>query len=247
MLKFIFLGILQGATEFLPISSSAHLLVAGRLIDLNVDKVAFFLVLHLGTLFAVCIFFFREIIRVLADIKLFLFVLIVTAVTGIIGIMGKGFFESLFNSVLLISFTLAINGLILIKASKYTESKRDSADIKDALVLGLSQAISIMPGISRSGITISSLLFRGMDRDTSFRLSFIVSIPVIIGATLLEARNINLAFDSNIGGFLAGFIASLLAGIISLLILKAVLRRARFQYFGYYCIIIAVVNILFLR
>jgi len=119
--------------------------------------------------------------------------------------------------------------------------------LKDALILGITQGIAIIPGISRSGITISTLLFRKINRETSFRFSFLASIPAVFGAAILESKKINLLPRVDIKNFIVGFIFSLLTGIFSLWILKIVLNKAKLYYFGYYCIFVAIITLLFLR
>jgi undecaprenyl-diphosphatase len=126
------------------------------------------------------------------------------------------------------------------------QAKRSVLNIKDAFILGLTQGIAIIPGISRSGITISTLLFRGLDRQTSFQFSFLASIPAVFGAAILEAKDTRLALNAGFGNLIIGFIFSLLTGILSLRILKIALGKAKLHYFGYYCIIIAVITLLFM-
>lgn len=246
-LKYLILGLIQGITEFLPISSSAHLVILQRLFGITGKEIALSIVLHLGTLLALIVFFFKDILRTFKDMVLIFLILVVTIITGIFGIIGKDFLEGLFSSVLAVSWALFINGIILIMSKKFRDKKRDILDIKDAVFLGIAQAISIIPGISRSGITISLLLFRKINWQMSFRFSFLVSIPAILGATFLEAKRISFALQIEPKNFLLGFLASFLSGILALEILKRILQKARFYYFGYYCIIIAIISLLFLR
>ena len=172
MLKYVLLGIIQGITEFLPVSSSAHLLILQRIMGMGGNEITLSIILHLGTAFALLIFFLKDIIRLLRNLKLLLLIILVTIITGIIGILGKDFFEGLFSSVKLVATALIFTGIILILTKRFMFSKRDNLNIKDAFVLGVTQAIAIIPGISRSGITISTLLFRKIDRELSFKFSF---------------------------------------------------------------------------
>ncbi len=247
MLKYIILGIIQGITEFLPVSSSGHLVIIQKLIGVTEQAVAVSIVLHLGTSLALVIFFFKDILNLLRNTRLLSYIIIVTLVTGIIGISGKGFFEKLFNSPRLVAVALIFTGIILILTRKFMEKKRSALNIKDALILGLTQGFAIIPGISRSGITISTLLFRGLDRETSFKFAFLVSIPAVFGAAILEAKEIGLACNPGSGNLIIGFIFSLLTGLLSLRILKIILGKAKLYYFGYYCIIIAVITLLFIK
>ncbi|HLD82340.1 MAG TPA: undecaprenyl-diphosphate phosphatase [Candidatus Omnitrophota bacterium] len=242
MLNYIILGIVQGLTEFLPVSSSAHLVFAQRLLGMSGNGLAISIALHLGTVFSLIIFFSKDIFKILSDKKLFLMILVVTIVTGIIGVSGKDFFESIFGSPKMISIALIITGIILLLTAKAKGASRKGLNIKDSFIFGIVQGIAVIPGISRSGSTISTLLFRGIDRDACFRFSLLASIPAVIGAAILEARHIGFIFGAEPKYLLAGFICSLLAGILSLWILKIVLHKAKLFYFGFYCIIVGIIG-----
>jgi undecaprenyl-diphosphatase len=113
--------------------------------------------------------------------------------------------------------------------------------------MGITQGIAIIPGISRSGITIATLLFRKINRNTAFKFSFIVSIPAILGAVLLEARKIDLSLQHNLSNLFAGFVFSFLSGLCALWLLRLVMNKSKFHYFGYYCIGVAITTLIFLR
>jgi undecaprenyl-diphosphatase len=247
MFKYILLGIIQGLTEFLPVSSSGHLVIAQRLLGMSGEGIALSVVLHLGTLVAVIVFFFNDILKLLRDIKSIGLILLVTLITGTIGVLGKDFFEGLFSSPKAVAVSFIITAAILLSTRKFNQAKKDKVGLKDAVILGFTQAVSIIPGISRSGTTISTLLFRRIKKEECFKFSFLVSIPVILGAALLEARKVYFAMEKDALSLIAGFIFSLLTGIAALGILKLVIQRAKFYYFGYYCIIIAVLTLLFVK
>lgn len=247
MLKYIILGIIQGITEFLPVSSSAHLVIAQKLFAMRGEEVALSVVLHLGTCLALITFFFRDILRLFRDIKTLSLILVVTLITGIIGVAGKDFFESLFSSARLVAVALIFTGIILILTKKFMDAKRSDLNIKDAIILGLAQGLAIIPGISRSGTTVSALLFRKLDRQTCFRFSFLASIPAVLGAVILESKGISFSVQNNFRNYALGFIFSLIGGILSLWFFKMVLRKAKLHYFGYYCIIVAVITLLFIK
>jgi undecaprenyl-diphosphatase len=247
MLKYIFLGMLQGVTEFLPVSSSGHLVIMQKLFGLSGEEIALTLVLHLGSVAAVVIFFYKDIIAAIRDRSTLLLILVVTLITGAIGLAGKDFFERLFTSWRLVALALIFNGLILIWARKFMESKSKVIGIKDAIILGFTQAIAIIPGISRSGITISTLLFRKVDRQTSFKFSFLIFLPAIIGATILESGEIGLSLRGNAVNLTAGFFASLIFGLLALWVLRLIIRKTKLHYFGYYCILIGVLSLLFIK
>jgi len=246
MFKYIVLGIVQGLTEFFPVSSSGHLVILQRLFGMNSEQLALSLILHLGTTLALIVFFFKDIIRALGDKKTLFLIIIVTMITGVIGISGKDFFEKLFSSPRIVIVAWLFTGLLLIFTKRFKEGQNNIPGTKDALALGFAQGIAVVPGISRSGITISTLLFRGMDKNTSFRFSFLASIPAVLGAALLEARKIT-ACRLEFNKLLVGFIFSFLAGILALWLLRIILNKAKLYYFGYYCIIIAIAALIFIK
>ena len=247
MIKYIILGIVQGLTEFLPVSSSGHLAVLQRMMGLGEDVIALSVVLHIGTALSVIVFFFKDIVKLLRNAKLLMLVAVVTIITGVIGIGGRGFFEGLFNSPKAVGYAWIITGLVLLLTKNFGQNQKTAVGAKDAVILGLAQGLAIVPGISRSGITIATLLFRRIEQETSFRFSFLAAIPAIFGAALLEARPVDIAFKENLFGFSLGCAVSFLSGILALWMLKGVMRRAKLHYFGYYCIIIAILTLLFIQ
>ncbi|MCM8801088.1 MAG: undecaprenyl-diphosphate phosphatase [Candidatus Omnitrophica bacterium] len=246
-LKYVILGFIQGMTEFLPVSSCAHLVILQKILSITQNQISLSIVLHLGTVLALVFFFFKQIIKTLKDRELMLLILLATLITGIIGILGKDFFTGFFNGSWWVCIFLLINGIILIFSKKFLLGKRDILDIKDAVLFGFFQGISIIPGISRSGITIFILLLRGVKWQTGFEFSFLSAIPAILGATFLEARKISFSLQIESKNFLLGFLVSFLSGILALWILKRILQKTKFHYFGYYCIIIAIISLLFMR
>ncbi|MDD5348072.1 MAG: undecaprenyl-diphosphate phosphatase [Candidatus Omnitrophica bacterium] len=243
MLAYIVLGIIQGITEFFPVSSSGHLLLAHRLLGLSGQEIALTVVLHLGTLLAVVVFFFRDIVKAARDVKMTAYIVLVTAITGAIAFAARGFLESLFSSLEVIIAAWFATGILLFLTKRSMEHKRRALSLLDSIILGITQAIAIIPGVSRSGVTISTLLFRKLDVRTAFSFSFLVSIPAILGAAVLEARKVGFALQGNMPNLAAGFFASLVAGLASLWLLKRVLAKARFYCFGFYCFGIAAVTL----
>lgn len=248
MYKYLILGLVQGLTEFLPVSSSGHLVILQNIMGINKDVIAVTVVLHLATAFSVVVFFFRDIFEALHDLRLFMNVLIVTVITGIIAIAGKDFFESLFSSPRAVSLSLLITGIVLISTLKITYPRKNINQIrlKDAVILGITQAIAIIPGISRSGITISTLLFRHFNAETAFKFSFLAAIPAIFGASLLELKDIS-ELTINKMYLTVGFVVSFIAGIIALWGLRKVVTSGKLHYFGFYCIAAGILALIFLR
>ena len=247
MLKYSLLGIVQGLTEFFPVSSSGHLVLLQRAFGFSGEEVVLSIVLHLGTLLAVTIFFFPDILKAMKTPRLLFYIFVVTLITGIIGILAKDFFESFFSSIKFLPLAWVFTAGLLLATRKFMAGKREAVNFKDAIILGLTQAVAIIPGISRSGMTISTLLFRKLDAKNAFSFSFIVSLPVILGAALLEARKIDFAIKANSINLASGFIFSLLAGLVSLRVLKKILIKAKFYYFAYYCLAVALITFIFLK
>ncbi|MCM8780460.1 MAG: undecaprenyl-diphosphate phosphatase [Candidatus Omnitrophica bacterium] len=247
MIMYIILGIVQGLTEFLPVSSSAHLVILQHLLEVGQQRLALTVVLHLGTSLALLVFFFRDILRMIRKIKFLFLIGIVTVVTGIIGLGLKDFLERSFNSLTTVGIALIVTGVMLILSRRFIDGQRQMPDIKDAFILGVTQAIAIVPGISRSGITISTLILRRIEKKISFQFSFVASLPAVLGAGLLEVDKIKTIWNIRPEVLAVGFITSFLSGILSLYILSKAINKTRLHYFGYYCIILAMVVILFLR
>lgn len=248
MMEYIVMGIVQGFTEFLPVSSSGHLVILHSLFGMQTDLIELAIVVHLGTALAVIVFFFKDILRLFRNKTMLLYVLLVTGVTGVIGIAGKAFFEPLFTSPMAVGFALLVTGFILILTKQYSGASRTEVRVSDAAILGLAQGIAIIPGISRSGSTISSLMLRGVQREESFRFSFLASIPAIFGAAILEFNDTSCwcTIADNLGAFSVAFIVSFISGMASLRILRAVMRRAQFHYFGFYCLALGLITIFFI-
>jgi undecaprenyl-diphosphatase len=243
MFKYIFLGIVQGLTEFFPVSSSGHLVILKKLFGLKGDALAVAVVLHLGTTLSLLVFFFKDILQLLREIKLALSVLVVTLITGVIGVWGKDFFAGLFQSVQAVGIALMATGTILLLTKKFPASQRERINFKDAVSLGVAQGLAIVPGISRSGITISTLLFRKINRKICFRFSFLAAIPAILGAALLEARDVSLVLHP---GLVAGFIFSFFSGLVALWSLRRIIEKAKLHYFGIYCMIVGILTLIFI-
>jgi undecaprenyl-diphosphatase len=247
MVQYIILGIIQGLTEFLPVSSSAHLIIGQKLLGITDPALLISVVLHLGTVLALIIFFFKYILEALVNPRTLLLILCVTVITGVVGILGKEYFETLFQSTRMAALSLIVTGVILLATAGFNYSRRQDIGFLDAIILGFTQAIAIIPGISRSGITISTLIFRRIDRQIAFRFSFLAAIPVILGAGLLELKDLHGAAQLNAGHLAVGFIFSLLSGLFALWMLRFILAKAKFHYFGYYCIVVAVLTLIFLK
>lgn len=258
----IILGILQGITEFLPISSSGHLVIAQKLFGIKEPPIFFDILVHFGTLSAVFFYFRKEILGLCLglarkekeSINFFGLIIIGTVPIAVVGYLLKDSIEVIFNSLTLVGFAYLGMALILFLTRKKMnvfqgrslESKKPSEGIRrigmlDAVFIGLFQALAILPGISRSGSTISAGIFRNIDRESAFRFSFFLIIPAVLGALILEISNGGLVELRVFEAGIIGFVVSAFVGFLSLGILRRVLVSRKFFLFGFYCLILGVV------
>jgi len=250
------LGALQGLTEFLPISSSGHLVLASKLLNFQEQGLAFDVFVHLGTLVSICIVFRKEltamvkapfaVLRGKADdeVKRYyqwdIYVVVATLPAVVIGLFLKNNIEQLFGSILLVYSMLFVTGIIM-TLTPYLKETSVKLNCPRALAIGCAQAMAIFPGLSRSGSTIFIGMFLGLNRETVARFSFIMSIPAIIGAVVLQSRELvaNPPTADSMVMILAGTATSAVCGYLAIMLLLGVIRRNRLQYFGYYCLVLA--------
>jgi len=234
----IVLGLVQGLTEFLPVSSTAHLIFFPWLFgwsgDLN--TLTFDVALHGGTLLALLICFYRDWIDMLLhDRKTLVTILLAIVPAGVAGIAFHDIVEHTLRSPLVIAASLILFGWLMIVAEKAGKQAKRKVSFMDAMIIGCAQAIALIPGTSRSGITITAGLFSNIKRETAARFSFLLSTPVIGGATLLECRKLlKTPGDYQIDLFVAGFIAAFISGLIAIKFLLWYLKRHPLNSFAYY-------------
>jgi undecaprenyl-diphosphatase len=246
LLKAVILGIIQGLTEWLPISSTGHLKVAERLLGLTVPLV-FDVVLHMGTLAVILAFFRSDVKEVLAafvhlDFKTDhgrLIPLIVVGVipTALIGLLLYVFFESALQSLSTIALAFVLCSFVLYVA-KFGREKTDKIGLKEALLVGIAQGVAVVPGLSRSGLTIAAALLLGIRRKQAFKFSFLLSVPAVAGALAWTVyREFGELAASNIGliEVVAGAAAALVVGYMALKLLWRVLAKGKFHLFAFYC------------
>jgi undecaprenyl-diphosphatase len=248
MIEAIILGVVQGITEFLPVSSTAHLILFPWFFHWGgeVDTLTFDIALHAGTLLALLLCFWRD-WRDLITKKQRLFGLIVLASipAGVAGFLLNDFIERSLRSPLIISVMLIVVGVVMLIAERSVKFKdMEETGLKDAIIIGVAQAAAIIPGVSRSGITISAGLFRGFEREAAARFSFLLSTPIIAGATLLHCKK---AFSNpgiyDFPLFAAGLIASFITGFLAIKFLLSFLRKYPMNIFVYYRFVLSVVII----
>lgn len=252
----IIYGVVQGIGEFLPISSSAHLIAIPQIFGWEDPGLAFDVALHLGTLVAVIAFFWRDWVNLIhsgiknpksKDGKLFWFIVIASIPGAIIGKLFEKQAETAFRNLGLIGTMLIIMGIVLYIANRKYDSKVEVEDIgfKRSFFIGLSQALAIIPGVSRSGITMTTGLFSGLSREDTARFSFLLSTPIILGAGLLKLKDLVHTPVSNIPSFSIAILTSAVVGFLSIKFLLNYLKDKGFGIFVIYriiagCIFIAI-------
>jgi len=243
MLKIIqdsILAIVQGLTEFLPVSSSGHLAVLQNYFG-NVD-VSLDVFLHLATLLAVLVYFFKDITAILADFftfktksenfKLAIYIIIASIPAGIFGFWLNDKIDAIFSNLILVAFGFIISRMFLFTASFIKKDK--PVNLKNTFMIGLAQALAILPGISRSGSTVSTGMLLGISKEKAIRFSFLLSIPAIIGASLLKINESTIGFS-----LIVPFILAFLSGLLAIHIFLKKISAKNLKYFAYYCWIVA--------
>ena len=232
----LILGIVQGLTEFLPISSSAHLILIPRLFGWEDQGLSFDVALHLGTLVAVLAYFWRDILEILTskDRKTLFFLIVATIPGAIAGFLLEHKAETVFRSPQLIAWTLILMGAALGLADWLGKEDKTMADLtfKIALIIGLSQSLALIPGVSRSGITIMTALFLGLKRREAARFSFLLSAPIIAGAGILKLKTILHSPDHLSLGI--GFLAAALSGFLAIWAIMKYVQTRRYTPFVIY-------------
>ena len=249
-MHYAILGMIQGLTEFLPVSSSGHLVLLSHLFAMEKSQILPVVVIcHLGTLFALICFFARDIWQIFKDLVAISQIFIVTLITGIFALIGRNFFEQLFQKPAFVCLALFITAIFLISTRRCIKGRRDifALNIKDAFWLGISQGFSIIPGISRSGITIFSLLVRRVQPEAAFKFSFLAGIPTILGTFLLKTKEIDSVFNNHPMYSWLALGVSFFFGFLGLFILKRAVRRLQLHYFGYYLVIVSIIGFILTR
>ena len=264
----IVLGAIQGLTEFLPVSSSGHLVLFQNLFGLKEPELLFDICLHVGTLSAVIIVFYREILDILkalfqipgrmqtaggfirlcevdASIRMALLIVVGSIPTAVIGLLFKEITDQLFGSIAVVGCMLLVTGTVLWLTRNIRSDGRPirKTTLKDALLIGIVQGLAILPGISRSGSTISADLFLGVDRKVAGRYSFLLSIPAIVGALVLGLDAPELQTAIPMGTIIAGSVISAIVGWFALVILLRVVDRGQLHRFAPYCWLVGVITL----
>jgi undecaprenyl-diphosphatase len=271
MLQAAVLGVVQGLTEFIPVSSSAHLVLVPFLFRWPIPDLAFDVAVHLGTALAVVVYFWADLLGILrgavrtvsgrgqsgdrAHARLIPLLVVGSVPAAVAGLLLEGLFEELFTEkaavdrigASLTALSLVGTALILLAAesvyARRTDERRgmESISVLDAVVIGLFQAVAIIPGISRSGATIGAGMFRGLSREAAARFSFLLSLPAILGAAIVALPDLPPGAD--LGPLLVGAAAAAVAGFVAIAFLLGYLRTRTMRPFAVYCLALAAVTL----
>lgn len=257
LLQSFLLGILQGITEFLPVSSSGHLALARALLGRNLEPgITFEIVVHFGSFCSIVLYYRKKIAEIISDLissfsaagiksgrykkdantRLSFFILLSMIPAMIVGFTMKDTIEGMFLNPFFVSVMLIVTGTMLF-STRFVKHPEKEVNGWRGIIMGIAQALAILPGISRSGSTISVGLFSGINREKVANFSFLMVLPVLAGAMLLEVREImeNGIESAAVFSLLVGFMTSFISGYIALSYLIILLKREKFHYFSYYC------------
>ena len=262
ILQAIILGIIQGVTELLPISSSAHLNIIPWIFgwtettNFNVEFNAFDVALHAGTLLAIGIFFFKDWINLIkggyklavkkektTEGKMFWYIVLATIPGGIIGFVLDHYFEDVLDNRWIIAIALIVMGIVLYIVDRKckSETKYENMTLKQTFLIGLSQALVFIPGVSRSGVTMTTGRILGVDRESAAKYSFMLSAPIVLAATIYKFKDFVFTIP-----FILGVLASFIVGLFVIKFLLEYLKKGSFKVFAIYRVIFGIVIIAFL-
>lgn len=268
----VLMGVLQGVTEFLPISSSGHLALFQHFFDMEdieSQQMFFTVMLHFGTLISIFIYYWRDILDMIREFFLGLsglfrrgeresaappparrlVLLIIVATLPLFAVLPvKGVIEAATGSVTFVSLALLATGFLLFFSDRWARGRKTerTATVTDALLVGVAQGIGTLPGISRSGITISAGLLRGFDREFAVRFSFLMSLPAVLGATLLELKDaVEAGVDPNLIPYcVVGVLVAAVVGLFAIKLVNLLAAKGKFGAFAYYCWIVGLGSLL---
>lgn len=276
LLQSVLMGLIQGLTEFLPVSSSGHLAIFKILFDVNTDTgILFDVLLHVGTLIAVCIVYYKDIARLIVELvyiimdviynlksfvlklvkkedvnyrriivnsyrKFVLLIVVATIPTGIIGYMGQDLVTACSEWLIIVGICLLITAVLLFVSDKIPDGTKRPKQITctNAFVIGICQGLATMPGISRSGTTIAACVISGFDRKFAVKYSFILSIPAILGALVLQLKDLSdvTLTAGEMRNYIIGMVVAAVVGYVCIKTLLVIVRKKKFKIFGFYCI-----------
>ncbi len=264
------MGIIQGITEFLPVSSSGHLVIFQKLFKFDPPSIFFEVLVHFGTLLAIAIVFHKELGEMFSslirwiqsgfkkpvsasdesrNLKMIQMILVATVITCILGFTFKDYVEKSFTSVKLTGFMLLITGLILL-SSRFIQDKSfkdlGKMSFSNSVIIGIAQTLALLPGISRAGTTISTGMFLKLERDLAARFSFFIAIPAVLGAVALKSLDLTPQDFKMLPSLLPGFIASIVTGVLAIKILLRHISGGKFWLYSFWCFTAGLLTIILL-
>jgi len=251
----VVLGLLQGFTEFLPVSSSGHLVLTQSLLGIKESGVTFEVVVHLGSLLAVVIYFrsrFKNLILSLFDSnrksehKTILFLSLGTLPAVIAVLFFKDFFEESFSNSILTSMMLILTGFVLL-SSRLSKNGKKNISILSSVIMGIGQALAIMPGISRSGTTIVAGMHSGVKPSEAAEFSFLLSVPAILGAVVFKFDDLISINSDLVGHYLVAILITFLSSLFAVYAVLTLIKKGKFEYFAYYCFAAGAVGLYLLK
>ena len=256
ILEAILIGVIQGLTEFLPVSSSGHIELSKAILGTNIEgeeNVLFTVILHAATALSTIIIFRKEITQIFKGLFMFtwndefefsLRIFISMFPATIVGVVFKDEIDDFFTGqIMLVGFMLLITGIVLFLADKAKNTTKD-VSILEAVLIGIAQAIAILPGISRSGATIGTSVLLGVDRTKAAKFSFLMVVPLIFGKMTKLILDGEISFQSN--DFVAygvGFLSAFLVGLLACTWMIALVKKSQLKYFSFYCFIVGIIAI----
>ncbi len=264
LVKYALLGLFQGLTEPIPVSSSGHLIIAQQLFGMHIEGLSFEVLVNFASLLAVLLIYRSDLIRLCVngwayivrreeaarqDFMFIIYLIIATIPAGIIGVLFKSVIGETFKGMTTIGVTLLLTGVALWLIRNLRGRKSDSQlRLRDALIIGLAQAVALIPGISRSGSTIVAALGLGLKQSTALRFSFLMYIPISVGGMILETKE--LVSDPQLGQlalpYALAFICSLVASYYALRWFMGIMERGNLKYFSFYCFAVGTLVLIFL-
>lgn len=260
-LEAAFLGLIQGLTEFLPVSSSGHIELGKALLGVELkDPLLFSIAVHCATALSTIVIFRKDIIALIADLLKFKWndgtkyvaMIVVSMIpVGLVGYLFEDQINAFFDGkIMLVGSMLLFTG-VLLYATILVKSKEGQITFGKALLIGIAQTIAILPGVSRSGSTIATALLVGVKREEAARFSFLMVLPPILGATLLKVKDYaeiststGLENEAGTGAIIVGFIVAFISGLIACKLMIQLVKRSKLQYFAWYCFAVGIIAII---
>jgi len=253
ILEAVILGIVQGVVDPMPVSSSGHLVLMQHLFGIQ-ERLTLSIFLHFGTFIAIGLAFRKDIAEIFQARKdpgcrrFTLYILLGIIPAGLLGFGFKAFYEQAFRSTSLVGYMLLVTGTLLWASDRVTKKGRVMGQMRlsDSLIVGLAQASALFPGLSRSGTTITGGLFKGLDRELAVKYSFLMSIPVVLGATLLETHDVYLngLGEVTLAQIIVGTLTAVISGYVAIKLLMELVKRKKLSFFAVYCWILGLMVII---